>query len=371
MRGWVLLGAALCLAGCAWAPGMQMDEGQYESTERPAPDGGTVTYNVVPITAGLIQKQAEATHPVSSRDISADLHKQLQSYEYRVGPHDILNVVVWDHPELTIPAGEFRSPEAAGRPVDSDGNMYFPYIGQIHVSGMTMDQVRTALTDKLAKYIQKAQLDVTVAAFRSQKAHVIGEVQAPGMIPITDVPMTALEAVNLAKGFGPEADPADVTLVRKGVAHHIDLLALYENGDLSQNWLLQDGDVLHVGDRSHAKVFVLGEVKKPATQFMYKNKMTLAEALGGAEGVDQLTSNPGRIYVIRGTFDKPSVFKLDASSPDALLLAVSFQLKPMDVVFVSTSNLTRFDRVMTQLTPTIQALYQAAYTAQTVHVLTK
>jgi len=50
---------------------------------------------------------------------------------------------------------------------------------------------------------------------------------------------------------------------------------------------------------------------------------------------------------------------------------VSFQLKPMDVVFVSTSNLTRFDRVMTQLTPTIQALYQAAYTAQTVHVLTK
>jgi polysaccharide export outer membrane protein len=249
--------------------------------------------------------------------------------------------------------------------------MYFPYIGQIHVAGMTMDQVRTALTDKLAKYIQKAQLDVTVAAFRSQMAHVIGEVQGPGMIPITDVPLTALEAVNLAKGFTQEADPADVTLVRKGLAHHLDLLALYENGDLSQNWLLQDGDVLHVGDRSHAKIFVLGEVKKPATQFMYKNRMTLAEALGGAEGVDNLTSNPGRIYVIRGTFDKPEVFKLDASSPDALLLAVSFQLKPMDVVFVSTSALTRFDRVMSQLTPTIQALYQAAYTAQTVHVLSQ
>lgn len=371
MRGlWVAV-ACLGVSACALAPGMQMDEGHYESTERPGPNGKPVTYNVIPITADLIQKQAAATRPPTTSDFSASLKEQQGSWEYRVGPHDVLNVTVWDHPELTIPAGQFRAPEQAGRPVDSNGDMYFPYVGLVRVGGLTLDQIRQELTQRLSKYIEKAQLDVTVAAFRSQKVQVVGEVQSPGFIPVTDVPLTALDAVNLAKGFTEQADPADVMLVRNGVAHHLNLLALYDQGDLSQNMLLHNGDVLTVGDRSRAKVFVLGEVKKPATYFMYKDRMTLAEALGGAEGVDQLTSNPGRIYVIRGTFASPEIYKLDAASPDSLLLAVEFQLNPMDVVYVSTSDLTRWDRVIGQLAPTINMLFQASYTAQTVRNLTR
>ena len=85
--------------------------------------------------------------------------------------------------------------------------------------------------------------------------------------------------------------------------------------------------------------------------------MTLAEAIGDTEGVDPAATN-NVIYVIRGEYERPKVYRLDASSPDALLLAVQFPLRPADVVFVSTSDLTRWNRVMNQLMPTIQGIWE-------------
>jgi polysaccharide export outer membrane protein len=373
MRPLVIIGAVTLLFGCStFGPGMDMDEGKFESTAR-HPDGGTEgqTFKVIPITGELIKQQAAHEITPQTRDISAQMQQDVKAYEYRVGPHDILSVTVWDHPELTIPAGEFRAPEQAGHLVDSNGNMYFPYIGIIHVGGMTVEEVRAALAQRLAKYIEKAQLDVNVAAFRSQRVQVIGQVATPGFLPITDVPMSALEAINLAHGYTQFADPTNVTLVRKGVPNHLDLQALTDFGDLSQNWLLQAGDAVIVGDSTQNKVFVMGEVQKPQILPMVKARLTIADALGGVGGVDQLTSNPGRIYVIRGTFDRPEIYRLDSSSADALLLAVSFQLKPLDVVYVSTYELTKWNRVFAQIAPTIQILYQAAFSAAEARTLFK
>ncbi len=99
----------------------------------------------------------------------------------------------------------------------------------------------------------------------------------------TDVPLRVQDAIALARGFTAEADPANVTLTRGGEVHHLDLLALYERGESDQNWALKDGDVVHVGDRSQNKVFVLGEARKPASLPMVKRGMTLTDALGSSE----------------------------------------------------------------------------------------
>jgi polysaccharide export outer membrane protein len=153
--------------------------------------------------------------------------------------------------------------------------------------------------------------------------------------------------------------------MRRGEPRRIDLQALIDGSDLSQDVLLQDGDVLQVPDRSNNRVFVLGEVLHPSIRHMYKGRMSLADALGQTEGTNPLTSS-GRIYVIRGGLERPSIYRLDASSADALLLAVGFPLEPLDVVFVSTYELTRWDRVIAQIAPTIQGIWEAAYVAQTV-----
>jgi polysaccharide export outer membrane protein len=92
---------------------------------------------------------------------------------------------------------------------------------------------------------------------------------------------------------------------------------------------------------------------------MVRGRMSLAEALlDQTGGFLPAQANVAQIFVIRGEYDAPMVFRLDASSPDALLLATQFPLEPRDVVFVSTYGLTRWNRVIAQILPTIQTLWQ-------------
>jgi len=291
------------------------------------------------------------------------LAREVAQYSYRVGPRDVLRVTVWDHPELTAPSQFPRSPdtavtgatnEVAGQVVAADGTIFVPYYGPLHVAGKTVNEVRELMTKALARYIKNPQIDIRVVAFRSQMVQVLGEVGRPGPVSITDLPLTAVDAVNLAGGSKSQADLGRVTVTRNGRIEEIDLQRLYDNGDIAQNRLLRDGDIVHVPDHARNKVFVFGEVSKPSSQFMNKGRMTLAEALGDAGGVNQITSNPGRIYVIRGDFERPNIFRLDAGSPDALLLAQRFPLEPLDVVYVATAEITRWNRVISQMLPTIQ-----------------
>ncbi len=327
--------------------------------ERAEAAGEDPRFALVPITPKVIQELRE-NRPKPERPTDP-LGEQAAKYEYRIAPHDVLSVIVWGHPELTIPAGEFRSAEATGHPVTADGMMFYPHVGVVEVAGKTLPQVRELLTARLRTVLQNPQLDVKVATFRGLKVRVTGEVKQPVSLPITDVPLRALDAITAAQGTTPEADLQRVVLSREGKAHLLDLQAVNELGDLSQNWLLQDGDILHVPDSSAQRVYVIGEVTKPQARQMIRGRMTLADALTDTEGIDPTSSNAAGVYVIRGTYDRPRVFQLDATSPDALLLAANFDLQPLDVVFVSTHALTQWNRIVQQLLPTIDMVTRPAY----------
>ena len=343
-------------------PGMVFDDSRYEtSTEDGIAATGDATekFRVTQITPQLLthhhtQQQAAVVDSTALQEFMLDM----KNYDYRVGPQDILSIIVWDHPELTIPTGEFRNPKDAGTLVDRDGTIFYPYVGVIEVTGKTVSEIRDILTQRIANYVTKPQLDVRVAAFRSQRANVVGEVAEPSILPISDVPLTVLEAVNQAGGGTPGADLGRVRLTRGDQEWILDLQALYDEGDLSQNMVLQHGDVLHVPDRNNNKIYVLGEVEKPSAYLMHKGKMNLAEAIGHSQGFDRSSSDPGRLFVIRGEQNKPVIYHLNAASPDALLLATQFELNPQDVVYVSSTSLARWNRVMIQILPTIQGLWQ-------------
>ena len=338
----------LALGGCALAPGMKMRgvpqeliPGEVES---------------VPITVDLIMNQ-QLLKRTTGRDMAAARGVDRgQAYHYRIGPRDILNVTVWDHPELTIPAGEFRSVEAAGHLVAEDGSIFYPYAGKVEVADKTVGEVRETLTRRISRAISNPQLDVRVAAFRSQKVFIVGEVEEPGPQAITDVPLTIVEAINNAGGVTSDADMVNVTLGRNGTLIDVNLLSIYEGAEIAQNLILQNGDILHVPDRNLQKVFVLGEVSRPSSLLMHKGRMTLSEAISDAGGVDRVSSNPSRIYVIRHTPDKTHIYHLDSKSPQALILGDQFALAPRDVVYVETAGVTRWNRVIEQLLPTTTLL---------------
>ena len=360
---------ALLAQGCAvvTAPGFDYADpkqrtsvtlGQYVPADANNPPQGVIT----PITPALVQAQMQAR----PRGIPADVQSLLaEAKPYTIGPSDVIGIVVYDHPELLPSAGAVISQAvdptgisaAPGFIVGADGQVSFPHVGRVRVAGLTEIEASELLAQRLARVIKTPQVTVRIQSFRSRRAYVEGEVRNPGTQIFTDIPMTLPEAINRAGGITVAGDRSFVTLTRANKTTLIDLMQLQELGVSANSILLLNGDVVTVRHRDESKVYVMGEAARPSALQMRNGRLSLNEALGEAGGPSLTTANTGQIYVIRnGTNGAPAVYHLNASSPSALALADTFALRARDVVYIDPVPLVNWNRIISLVLPSAQAL---------------
>lgn len=253
LRVIILFFLLVILSSCSIAPGMKMKPipPSIQSTSSP----NEIKPIFIPINVALVERM----HRMSKYNLD-------DAYYYHIGPHDILNIYVWGHPELSGPMGQAAAEQGTNAPptlaptgylVSSDGEIYFPLVGAVHVAGKTMEQTRMQLTSLLKKYIRKPQVDVRVMGFRSKKIYVMGEVNKPGLQPLTDSPMSITDAINLAGGMDQKtADPSHIFVIRGNYARPEVYWLNAQSPDallLGENFRLKPQDVVFVSTANIAR----------------------------------------------------------------------------------------------------------------------
>ena len=358
----LLASAGLLLQACApLGPGFRSASNDADQAVSPTgfstpaidpPPPGAITE----ITPKLIQAQRAALGNNVPPEVRALVGV---APVYKIGPGDVISVVVYDHPEIvfsgipaTTVADQSSVSPAPGFIVSNTGFMSFPYVGQIKAEGMTIQELEETLIKRLSRVFKDPQLSVRVNAFRSKRTYVEGEVRQPGLQIFTDIPMTLAEALSRAGGLSGNGDRSALNLIRDGKTYTLDLMSMAEAGLDPTRIPLKSGDLLMVRGRDERKVTVMGEVNVQTGVLMRNGRLSLNDALTEVGGVNLGTANPRQIYVIRNETDGLSIFHLDARTPTAIAMAEGFALRAKDVVYVDAVPLVQWNRVLSLILPT-------------------
>jgi polysaccharide biosynthesis/export protein len=242
-----------------------------------------------------------------------------QDKDYIIGPEDILEIQVWGNKDLNQVV--FVRP---------DGRTSLPLVGEIGVSGQSVQQLQDHLTNVYEKTVKGAVVTVMVKEIKSRPVFFIGGFGKPGVMQLTRE-LTLLQAISVVGGVVPNADAEKGFLLRGDKRIPIDFNRLVQRGDLSQNPKLEPGDsiVVPLADA----VYVNGEVKAPGA-VKYTGDLTILKALTQVGGLTPLAS-AGRVDVLRGNAEKKERIRVDVDkmmrSPDE---NPDIRLQPNDIIFV-------------------------------------
>ncbi len=157
---------------------------------------------------------------------------------YVIGIPDVLRVVVWRNPDLSVEV-----------PVRRDGKISVPLVDDVQAEGLTPEELKEVLTESLAEYVTAPDVTVIVLETNSHTVTVVGGVARSGQIPLTRQ-MRVLEAIATMGGFNPWARRDRVKIIRRdegGVREFMFNFGAYSAGKApDSNLLLRPGDTIVV-----------------------------------------------------------------------------------------------------------------------------
>jgi polysaccharide export outer membrane protein len=251
--------------------------------------------------------------------------------EYRVGPKDLLEITVFELPELNQTVR-----------VSEDGSISLPLLGRVEIQGLTKEQLENRIAELLEeRYLKKARVTVFIKEYQSKRVAVIGAVGKPGMYELIGS-VSLLEMISQAGGLTDQA-ASELYILRETEDGNqdklaIDLKDLIINNNQSLNIPVLPKDVINIPIDQIVNVYVFGAVRNPgALQVKMSKKITLLQAIAQAGGTAEGASQAGIIIKRKDhKTGKESMIKvnlkdiLKGKKPD-------IELQEGDVVYVPES----------------------------------
>lgn len=237
--------------------------------------------------------------------------------DYQIGPGDVVRITVYDHPDLTADA---RVSEA--------GSIQLPLLGDVVVRGRTTAEAGEQLAALLTRggFVKQPQVTVMVAQYRSQQISMLGFVGRPGKYPIEQA-STLLDLLAQAGGAAPSASDTLILMRANDPANtrrEIDLTALLEKGDATQNPEVMNGDVIYVP--REPRYYIYGEIQRPGA-YRIERDMSVIQALSVAGGL-----------TLRGTERRLKVNRRDAAGVlQSMSIKLDDRVLPNYVLYVTES----------------------------------
>jgi polysaccharide biosynthesis/export protein len=289
--------------------------------------------------------------------------------DYRIGFDDVLDVSVFEAPELNR---EVR--------VSSAGEVSLPLLDSVHAAGLTSRELELVLQELLRrKYMKDPHVSVFVREMQSHPVSVLGAVRRPGVFQVRGS-KTLLEILSLAEGLTDDAGETVIILRGAGLQNPIDpgpvgtvaekdtidpqmpdtvqvnLKNLLDSSDVHQNPIVNPGDIVKV--LRAGIVYVVGEVQRPGGFTMKSNeRMSVMQVIALSGGLTR-TASKGSARIIRTNEQSGERAQtpidlgkiLAGKAPDPML-------EPKDIVFVPNSaSKTTFSRGVEAAAQTLTGL---------------
>lgn len=264
-------------------------------------------------------------------------------YEYILGPADSISINLTDTDDLD---NVYL--------IDQQGMIDLPFIGKVKLDGLNLNQAQNILISVIKDFYKNPDLQIKIEEFNSSKIHIVGAVRNQKTINLDQKPIKLIEAA-IEANFNPSASDklfgTKGFLRRDNKVYKINLANAFSGVDEKENFYLKKNDVIFI-DRNSEAIHVFGEVSKPGVYFPNLD-YSLTELIS-TSGLNQLTSNAKKVYVIREKFKsflEVDIFQLDIRDPVNLIAGRKFMLQAKDIVFVPPTEIVKWNRTISLLLP--------------------
>ena len=265
------------------------------------------------------------------------------NYEYILGPADSISINLTDTDDID---NTYL--------IDQEGMIDLPFVGKVKLDGLTLNEAQNILIEVVKDFYKNPDLQINIEEFNSSKVYIVGAVRNQKTIKLDQKPIKLIEAA-IEANFNPSAQDklfgTKGFLRRDNEVYKINLANAFSGTDEKENFYLKKDDVIFI-DRNSDAIHVFGEVSKPGVYFPNIG-YSLTELIS-TSGLNQITANAKKVYVIREKFDsflEVDVFQLDIRNPVNLIAGRKFMLQSKDIIFVPSTEIVKWNRTISLLLP--------------------